>query len=407
MDQFDYDCIVVGGSANGAQAAYSASQSGLKVAVIEEHPKTGLPEHCSGLFSYWGLEYLDCLPPDEIVFNHNIEGSRIIAPNSKILTVRKETKHALVCDRAAFDRFLLDKATSQGTDLFQPYKATKISRQKDYLELSLESSEDNLTFTSPLVISAEGIRATITNQIGLKGPKSSNFVNAAQFYMYDLQDIDSTLVELYQSHEFAPDFFAWLIPMSDTSAKIGMGTSKKSASKELEKMIKEHPILKTKCEGADIQRKTAGRIPITGPVKKTYTDNFLITGDVAGQTKPTTGGGVILGGIAARIAGTVSSEAINSNNTSAKYLSRYQKRWKKEMYWNLKLMKIVRNYMNRLTDDEVSSFFQSLEKKGILADIERFGHVDDQGTLVKKFMKSLSLYPFYLKTSFRLLKSLF
>ncbi len=85
----EYDCIIIGGSANGAQAAHAASRLGLKTAVIEEHPNTGLPEHCSGLFSYWGLEYLDCVPPDEIIFNHNIVGSRIVAPNGKILTVKK------------------------------------------------------------------------------------------------------------------------------------------------------------------------------------------------------------------------------------------------------------------------------------------------------------------------------
>ena len=107
---FDYDCIVIGGSANGAQAAYSASQSGLKVAVVEEHSKIGLPEHCSGLFSYWGLEKLDCLPPEDIVLNPEVSGSRIISPNGKILTVNKSKKHALVCDRGAFDRFLMEKA---------------------------------------------------------------------------------------------------------------------------------------------------------------------------------------------------------------------------------------------------------------------------------------------------------
>lgn len=407
MDHADYDCIIIGGSANGAQAAQAASRLGLKTAVIEEHPNTGLPEHCSGLFSYWGLEYLDCVPPDEIIFNHNIVGSRIIAPNGNILTVNKEEKHALVCDRAGFDRFLLDKAVSTGTELYQPYRATDILRNGDLLQLKLTSPEETLSLNSKIVISAEGIRANITNKIGLKGPNPKKFVNAAQFYMYDLQDIDSSLVELYQTQEFAPDFFAWLIPMSDTSAKIGLGTSRKSASKELEKMIREHPILKEKCLGADIKRKTAGRIPTTGPVKKTYTDNFLLTGDVAGQTKPTTGGGVILGGIAARIAGEVAAEAIQSNNTTKKFLSRYQKRWKKEMYWNLRLMRIVRNYMNRLSDSEVSGFFQNLEKKGIITDIEKYGHVDNQGALVRKFMRTLTLYPFYFKTSFKLMKSMF
>ncbi|OLS23049.1 MAG: Digeranylgeranylglycerophospholipid reductase [Candidatus Heimdallarchaeota archaeon LC_2] len=405
MSQFDYDCIVIGGSANGAQAAFSASKSGLKVAVIEEHSKIGLPEHCSGLFSYWGLEKLDCLPPKEIVLNPDVSGSRIISPNGKILTVNKSKRHALVCDRGAFDRFLLEKATNSGVDLYLPFKATQVKKNEKSIEIGIKSNTEQMWLEAPMVISAEGIRASITHQVGLQGPKQDKIINAAQFYMYDLQDIDKTLVELYQTKKFAPDFFAWLIPMSDNSAKIGLGTSRKSAAKELELMIKEHPVLRQKCEGSEIRRKTAGRIPTSGPVKRTFTNNFLMTGDVAGQTKPTTGGGVILGGIAAQIAGRVAAEAINSNNTSSRFLSKYQKLWKNEMYWNLRLMRIVRNYMDQLKDEEITSFFQRLEDKGILQDIEEYGHVDNQGTLVKKFMRTLSLYPFYLKTSYRLFKS--
>jgi len=405
---FDYDLVVVGGSANGSQAAYIAAKQGLSVAIIEEHPNTGLPEHCSGLFSYWGLEELDSMPPDQIIFNHKIFGSRIIAPNGKVMTVRKEEPHAIVCDRAAFDRFLLDRAIEHGATLYQPYRAMTATRTANGVKTHAKSRDgEEITLHSPLVISAEGIRAGIANQLGLKGPDPDRFVYAAQFYMYNLKNVDSQLVEVYQSHEFAPDFFAWLIPMSESSAKIGLGTSHKGAAKELEKMIQQHPVLRQRCEGAEIRRRTAGRIPTTGPVKKTYADNLLLTGDVAGQTKPTTGGGVILGGIAAQIAGQVAVEAVRQNRFDAGFLKRYQKRWKKEMATNLKLMKLVRNYMNVLTDEEVDNFFLQLENKGILSDVEKFGHVDDQGKLVRKFMTTLSLYPFYIKTSGRLLRSFF
>jgi len=404
----DYDVVIIGGSANGSQAAYIAAKHGLSVAVIEEHPTTGLPEHCSGLFSYWGLDQLDSMPPDDIIFNHDIYGSRIIAPNGKEMTVRKSERHAIVCDRAAFDRFLLDRAVTEGAELYQPYRAMTATRTEDGVRTEARSRDgDRIELNSHLLISAEGIRAGIAEQLGLSGPDPEKFVNAAQFYMHGLKGVDPELVEVYQSHEYAPDFFAWLIPMSEDSAKIGLGTSKKGASKELQKMIENHPVLKKRCEGAEIRRKTAGRIPTTGAVKKTYADNVMLVGDVAGQTKPTTGGGVILGGIGGQIAGEVAAEAVEANRFDAKFLKRYQKRWKKEMATNLRRMQLVRNYMNVLTDEEVDDFFNQLETKGILKDIEKYGHVDDQGTLVRKFMTTFSLYPFYLKTSGRLLKSLF
>lgn len=403
----EYDLVIIGGSANGAQTAYTAAKNGLSVAVIEEHPTTGLPEHCSGLFSYWGLEKLDSMPPDDIIFNHSIYGSRIVAPNGKVMTVRKEEPHAIVCDRAAFDRFLLDRAIDEGVELYQPYRAMSAKRITGGVRTTaLQRGSEEITLDSSLLVSAEGIRAGIANQLGLEGPDKSKFVNAAQFYMHDLNGVDSELVEVYQTHEFAPDFFAWLIPMSETSAKIGLGTSKKAAAKELQDMIDNHPVLSERCKGAEIRRKTAGRIPTTGAVKRTYADNVMLVGDVAGQTKPTTGGGVILGGIAGQIAGNVASEAIDENRLDANFLKRYQKRWKKEMSTNLRHMQLVRNYMNVLTDEEVDDFFNRLEEKGILKDVEKYGHVDNQGALVRKFMTTFSLYPFYLKTSGRLIKSL-
>jgi geranylgeranyl reductase family protein len=408
MSEHDHDVIVIGGSANGSQAAYSAARQGVNVGVIEEHHTIGLPEHCSGLFSYSGLELIDSMPPKEIIFNENIYGSRIIAPNGKVMTVRKADKHAIVSDRAAFDRFLMDRAIKSGAKLYQPYKAILARRTSEGIDLTIQSQDgEKIVLSAKMIISAEGIRGTIANQLGLKTPEKKHIVNAAQFYMKDLNDMDLELVEVYQNREYARDFFAWVIPMSDNTAKVGLGTSLTGASKVLEEMFKNHPVLRERVEGAEIIRKTAGRIPFMGPIKKSYADKILLTGDVAGQTKPTTGGGVILGGVAAQIAGKVAANAVMNNDTSVRFLKNYQKMWKKEIFSNLRMMGLVRNYMNKLSDPDVDDLFNRLDKKNILSDMEKYGDVDDQATLVKKFMFTAKLYPFYLKTSGRLIKSLF
>jgi digeranylgeranylglycerophospholipid reductase len=405
--ELDFDVIVIGGSANGAQTARKIASKGKSVLIIEEHPNLGLPEHCSGLFSYSGLYQLDSVPPDEIVFNYDIYGSRLISPNGKTLTVKKKEKHALVCNRAAFDRYLLEKAQTNGAKLLSPFRVTKAEKINNGVSVFAESkSGEKKSFTCKILISAEGARATIAEQMGLSGPPREKQIFAAQFFMDNMKDLDDTLVEVYQSHEFAPDFFGWIIPMSKTSAKVGLGTSENAASKQLERMIEEHPVMKLRCEGATITRRIAGRIPPTGPVKRTYADNFLLVGDVAGQTKPTTGGGVILGGIAGQIAAEVVCDAIDINRLDEKYLKRYEKEWKKEMYRNLWLQRKVRNYMNRLSDEKMNHFFNVLEKKGILETIEKHGDVDNQGKLAVKLLKTFSLYPFYFKTSFTLLRAI-
>ncbi|RMG24970.1 MAG: NAD(P)/FAD-dependent oxidoreductase [Methanobacteriota archaeon] len=401
-----YDVIIVGGSANGAQTARSIAEEGLSVLVIEDHPEIGLPEHCSGLFSYSGLEILDSIPPDDIIYNHDIYGARLIAPNGKTLTVRKQERHALVCNRAAFDKFLIEKAKLLGAEILQPYRATDAFRNNGMIEVvAHDRSGDKISVSGKILISAEGIRGKIASKLGLSPPSKKSLVNAAQFFIRGLSDLDPQLVEVYQTQEFAKDFFGWIIPMDHETAKVGLGTSHQGAAKALEQMMQNHPVLSRKVEGGDVFYRIAGRIPVTGPVKRTYADNFLLVGDVAGQTKPTTGGGVILGGIAGRIAGKVAVEAIRAGRTDAKFLKRYEKRWKKQMYRNLFLQRKVRNYMNLLSDREMNQFFDKLEDKGLLRKIEEHGDVDNQGKLAIKLLTTFSLYPYYLRTSLKLLKA--
>lgn len=402
-----YDVVIVGGSANGAQAARTASERGLKVLIIEDHPEIGLPEHCSGLFSYSGLEVLDSMPPKEIVFNFDIYGARLIAPNGKTLTVKKKERHALVCNRAEFDKFLIGRARGLGAEILQPYRAIDAKRNNESVVITAQDrSGDKITVTSKILISAEGVRGEIASKMGLQGPHKEKLIRAAQFFIRDMDDVDPQLVEVYQTHKFAKDFFGWIVPMDASTAKVGLGTSNPRAAKDLERMVTEHPILSKKVEGGDIYYKIAGRIPVTGPVKKTYGDQIMLVGDVAGQTKPTTGGGVILGGIAGQIAGHVAADAIERKRTDAGFLKIYEKKWKKEMKKNLYLQRKVRNYMNILSDREMNQFFNKLEDKGLLRKIEEHGDVDDQGKLAIKLLTTISLYPYYLKTSYKLLKAI-
>lgn len=394
----DYDIIVVGGSANGLQSARTTAIAGMRVAVIEEHPQVGMPEHCSGLFSYWGLEKLDSMPPANAIFNDAIYGSRLIAPNGKQLTVRKTAPHAIVSDRAAFDRFLLQKAQAAGAEILQPYRVVAVSHSKVGVTVTATHGNEKLQLSADVLISAEGKRGRIAQQMGLLPPPADKLVYAAQFFMENMEDIDPTLVEVYQNHTFAPNYFGWIVPMSATSAKVGLGSSNRYASKQLERMLQQHPVLHRRTQHAQIIRRIAGTIPTTGPVKRTYADRFLLVGDVAGQTKPTTGGGVIVGGIAAQLAGKVAAEQILSGDVSAKALHRYEKLWKKELHWNLWYQRKVRNYIDFLSDAQMNRFFDILKRKGILAMVENHGHVDNQGDLAKKLLITPALYPFFLST---------
>ncbi len=395
------EIVVIGGSANGSRAAREAAFYGADVLVLEEHPRIGIPEHCSGLFSYQGLAEIDAFPPDEAILNAEIYGARLFSPRGTEITVRKSTTHALVADRAKFDKFVSKLATMEGAEVRTSSKVISVKRSGNEWTVHVLDRKENSEYKirAKGIIDAEGFRGAIAQQMGFAPYPQDSIINAAQYYIKGIEGIDPQLVEVYQTAEFAPAFFGWLIPINKDTAKVGLGTSKKHAGIQLQKMLKNYEPLKGRLENSETYYRIAGKIPIQGPRKRTVTNGAILVGDVAGQTKPTTGGGVIIGGVAAKIAGEVMAKAVKENDLGSKRLSEYERRWKKKLWSNLRAMRWVRKYLNGLSNKRIEELFQTLSKPRIQRIIEDVGDVDNQSPIIWKMLIQPSLFGFYFKTS--------
>ncbi|RLI11991.1 hypothetical protein DRO33_03170, partial [Candidatus Bathyarchaeota archaeon] len=92
----------------------------------------------------------------------------------------------------------------------------------------------------------------------------------------------------------------------------------------------------------------AGSVLTCGPIPKTYAPRALVVGDAAGQAKPTTGGGVVLGCLCAREAGRVAAEALSSGDISEGCLRTYELTWRHLLGREFKAMRLARRLLNRL-----------------------------------------------------------
>ena len=71
-----------------------------------------------------------------------------------------------------------------------------------------------------------------------------------------------------------------------------------------------------------------------------------------------------MGLLCAKIAGKVAMKSIQQADSSARFLSKYERRWKQEISLDMKLMRYVRILLNRLTDrklDQLIGFCSALE----------------------------------------------
>lgn len=381
------DVVIIGAGPAGLLAAHELGKQSVATIILEEHPKIGIPTSCAGLISVSGFKRLGIRLPNSVIMNR-VRGAIFYSPSGKQLKVARKTPQAYVVDRAKFDQYLAQQTKKVGVPIClethvkrirflktpQPHKVEILTTQSESL-----SPRKILT---KICIDAEGCKSRILRQTGISPPPNSEILPAIQYEYEGIHDLDPTLVEIYTGRKVAPGFFAWMIPTGNDTARIGLACkSFYSPRRHLEHVLRTFP-LRTRLRGATRSGRLGGRILISGPIKKTYSPNFLVIGDAAGQIKPTTGGGVVVGGLCAQIAGKSAAKANQLGRQSTKILRDYQRRWKTLLGKEFLAMKWVRYFFNSLDDHDIDRLFKKIASPSIIAAIEETGDMDMQARAI-------------------------
>lgn len=254
--------------------------------------------------------------------------------------------------------------------------------------LKVNQEKRETSFETKVIIDAEGARGKIVRQAGLT-PISEGIIPGVQIEASNVQ-CNPDQVEMFFGNKVAPGFFAWIIPTGENTARIGIGAHR-HALRYLKEFIKKHPIASQRLSDAVPIKQYGGRMIVSGPIPKTYTDGFLVVGDAAGQVKPTTCGGVVMGGICAQIAGEVAAEAVIEEDLSSRKLRIYQKRWKKLLSREFRLMLLARKILNRMSDKNLDTLFKNIIKSDFPKDIEEVGDMDFESGVIKKLVSKPKL----------------
>ncbi|WNZ29916.1 MAG: NAD(P)/FAD-dependent oxidoreductase [Candidatus Bathyarchaeota archaeon] len=378
------DIVVVGAGPCGSVSAYTAAKLGSKVLVCEEHNQVGKPNHCAGHLSISSLQKLGIKFPSEILEN-KIMGAKIFSPNGNQFVLRCKSPVTYVLDREKFDKHLAELAMNAGAQYSFNSRVKSLLFESGYAKgVVLKNGEK---IKSNMIIDAEGCSSSVLKQSGLFGLSSSTVVRGIQAEVDSVENVDTDMVELYLGSKVAPDFFAWIIPKTDGSAKVGLATSKGNPRLYLEKVMKKHPVASQKLKHSKITRLAVHPIPLAGPIQKTYCNGFLTVGDAASQVKATTGGGVVFGATCAKIAGEVAAKAVQFNNFSEEFLSSYEIQWRQAVDFELKVMLQLRRMLNSLSDSRTDYLIGLCNRLGVDKVLEKVGDVDFQGRSLVPMMR--------------------
>jgi len=274
-ENLSYDVIVAGGSVSGLLCAREIARSGLSVVVLEEDSEIGTPEHYGGLVSLKAMEKLGILPSSRSIL-HNINRAKILS-NSKDFELTVQSDKLIVLDRREFDKQLAFQTQKFGASIFT--KTLVMSINYDSSERRFKIKTNNGLFFSNFFVDARGISSLIKIQ------NRTGILQSAQYEIYaDWISSDRVIVK-FDSERY-PQFFAWVIPIAKGKAKIGVAGSKINTIQTLESFIS------TFGSKYSTIRKIYAPIWVGGPLKNFINESSLVVGDAAGQTKPTTAGGI-------------------------------------------------------------------------------------------------------------------
>lgn len=368
----NYDVVVVGGGPAGAIAAKYAAQNSAKTLLIEEHASIGSPVQCTGLISTAALKECE-LGEGSFVLN-KMRGAFVYAPDGEELCVQGKDVKAYVIDRKIFDRALVERSLDAGVDML--LKTRFIGMEKG--KITVISSGGKKEIHADVVIGADGIQGSVARAAGLS--RCEKFLSGIQFEaLYAAKDPE--FVEIFTGNEIAPGFFAWAVPFNGL-ARIGLAKNPGLPAKHYLEKLLNHSVVASRHGGSRTEF-VLGGIPL-GPPKKTATDSVMLVGDAAGQVKPTSGGGIYMGAVCARIAGEVAARASRKETC----LDEYEKLWRSAVERELAIGMRIHKSFGKLSDENLNEFISFLNKPKIREIITDYGDMDHPSILLQKLITS-------------------
>lgn len=329
-----YDVIIAGGSVAGLLCAREIANNGNSVLVLEEDFEIGTPDHCGGLISSAALEELGIIPHGKIL-NHFIESAEFYSPSGKNFSIESKKQKVAEVNRRELDKHIALQAKKNGAEI-----RVKTSF-KEIVDDGVNTSDGKIN--CKIVVDARGVSSLITkNRTGI--------LSSAQYEIY-ADWIKKNQIEVYFDQEKYPGFFAWIIPSSDGIGKVGVAGRGINASSILDEFLSHK-------ENYSTIRKIFAPIWINGPIEKFVAKNLVIIGDAAGQSKPTTAGGIYSCGLGGIFAGRAISKYLKSGNEND--LNEYQKKWNQKFGKEFEKQLLARKILERLDNDSIDKLFRSV-----------------------------------------------
>jgi geranylgeranyl reductase family protein len=348
------DVAIIGAGPAGLTAARALASRGHDVVVLEEHPRIGMPVHCTGVLGAGAFQEFD-LPRDSIL--GAAESATFIAADGSSVSVDAENARAVIVDRARFDQALAEGSRAAGAELRAGTRVQSIATGPKSVTVLADDAEP---VEARACVLACGANYRFNRQLGLGVPRA--YLQSAQLE----QPLDGpSSVEVHLGRQVAPGGFGWVVPFRRDSvphARLGLMCESRAR-------LRFRAFASRVCarHGAgDATGEPRLKILPLGPVSRTYATRILAVGDAAGLAKPTTGGGIYYSLISGDLAAATLDEALGADDLRESRLRRYETQWRDRVGAEIRIGLAFRILASRMTDRAIDAVIELARVDGIV-----------------------------------------
>ncbi|WP_297501547.1 NAD(P)/FAD-dependent oxidoreductase [Thermococcus sp.] len=348
-----YDVLIIGGGPAGNYLAGLLAGK-VDVAVVEKKGSFG-GKACTGIIGAQNYEKLGL--PREAVLNE-VRGALFYSRIQSFEVARKNPQ-AYVVDRKTLEKALAERAVKRGADYFMATTFRGFKNGKAVLQHFNERFE----VEADVYVGADGVSSTVARAIGAKS--RAEFLSGYEVEV--VGNFRKDFVEVWVNKEIIPDFFAWLVPVSEGLARVGTFGDMESLNRFLRvRMLNPTSVIEFK----------AGSVGL-GWRKPWTSGNVALLGDAALQIKPTTAGGIVFGAICAReLTRAVLSGDLQSYEKACSWV-------KRQISFGLRFRKLFL----RMNQNDIERIFEVLSSDEVRAIIEAQADFDDHLRTAKAVLK--------------------
>ncbi|OQX76376.1 MAG: hypothetical protein B6D61_08885 [Bacteroidetes bacterium 4484_249] len=354
-----FDVIIIGAGVAGSYLGYLLTKKGLKVLLLEKNKKI---KKDSGIVSTNINKFLKI---KKELIKQKIKKMKFVSPSNRIFYLKSKKPFAYVLQRKKFGMWLRNRAREVGAKIIYE-QCKKVEITQNYVLV-----HGNRKYAGKVLVGADGASSVVRRHLSFKSPRIFNGL------IYQTRKNNEQDITIYLNKYFSSHFFAWCIPKNN---EYGMITKNTDSSIFFQKKIGFKPI--------DLIYS-----PIPVGCTKSFSNRCLLVGDACGQVKPITGGGIIYSLICSNTASYVLSEAFEKNRFDEKFLSKYERLWKREIGKEIGLQLLIRKYYRKMTNKQVDIFFEMFGKD--IENIDNFNY-DKISTIIWKLPK-IKILKFLLK----------